>query len=476
MNKKSKFKQLSENTLLFVISGFGTRIITFLFVPLYTYILSTNEYGLVDLIVTTVQILIPILTLNIQDAVLRFSLEKKYKQEDCICIGLCIIAMSSALLGIALVLLRYCGLLILENNYTVFLILMFIIGSLNNILSMYLKAKNQVNVLAVCGLISTVITCILNVLLLLIFQWGINGYMVAYISGTLVANVGLIFLGKVIKDVKIGTCEAKIGKTMILYSAPLIANSIGWWINNASDRYILTYFCGTEINGIYAISYKIPAILSALQSVFYNAWSISAITEFDKNDKDGFIGDTYKIYSSLSFLACSFIMMFNIWIARILYAKDFFVAWKYVPFLLVGTVFNGLGLFNGCIFTAVKKTKEISITTIIGATVNTVLNFTLIPYIGPYGAAFATMIGYFTIWAVRTVRMKKIIELNINWYKQMTIIVVLLIQCIVASINNLIIYQIPFALIILFLQKNILFKVFKTALNYIEVKIWKKDA
>lgn len=60
----------------------------------------------------------------------------------------------------------------------------------------------------------------------------------------------------------------------------------------------MTFFCGTAINGIYAVSYKIPTILSTIQTIFYNAWSISAITEFDKDDRDGFIGNIYTIYST----------------------------------------------------------------------------------------------------------------------------------------------------------------------------------
>lgn len=145
---------------------------------------------------------------------------------------------------------------------------------------------------------------------------------------------------------------------MILYSFPLVTNSIAWWLNNASDRYILTFFCGTSINGIYAVSYKIPTILSTFQSVFYNAWSISAITEFDKEDRDGFIGNIYTMYSAISIIGCSILLIFNIFIAKILYSK-LFEAWHYVPPLLIGTVFNGLALFEGCIFTAVKNKRGI---------------------------------------------------------------------------------------------------------------------
>ena len=84
MSKQSKYKNLSMNTLLFTISSFGAKIISFLLVPIYTSVLSTKDYGNVDLVSTTVQLLIPIATLNIQDAVLRFSLDDKYEAEEVI--------------------------------------------------------------------------------------------------------------------------------------------------------------------------------------------------------------------------------------------------------------------------------------------------------------------------------------------------------------------------------------------------------
>lgn len=460
MEKRNKIKNLSQNALLFTISGFGTRIISFFLVPLYTYVLSTDEFGSVDLVTTTVQLLIPVLTINIQDAVLRFSLDKNYKAEDAICVGFKIIGASSALLGVILFGLDYSGIIPLESNYMFFLYLSFTSGALNNNLSMYLKAKDQVKTLAVWGITNTAVTCLFNLLLLLGMHLGINGYMIAYVSGTIVADVGMFLSGTIMKDLKSSKSSGEIAREMAKYSAPLIANSLGWWINNASDRYILTYFCGAAVNGIYAVSYKIPSILSALQSIFYNAWSISSITEFDENDEDGFIGGIYTVYSSASFLACSLIMLFNISIAHILYSKNFFVAWKYVPFLLLGTVFNGLGLFNGCIFAAAKKTKEISITTVISALINTVLNFILIPLVGAYGAAFATMIGYFSIWIMRMFRLEKVIRMNVNWKKQVVMMIVLLMQCIAAFANENFLYQLPFVLIFFVIQRKTILIIF----------------
>lgn len=468
MAKSSKYKDLSQNAILFTISSFGSKLISFFLVPLYTYVLSTDDYGTLDLISTTVQLLIPVLTLNIQDAVLRFSLDKKYNSRNVMGAAVKVIGASSLLLAAALLLLKMSCIVTLDNQYLYYLFLTYSFGVLQNCLSMYLKATNQVKILTVSGLTHALLTCVLNLIFLLYFKMGVTGYLIANITGTVISVLFMFFAGKVYK-VRFGQSRELL-KQMIPYSLPLVANSLAWWVNNASDRYILTYFCGAALNGIYAVSYKIPTILSTIQSVLYNAWSISAITEFDKDDTDGFIGNIYSLYSAVSFVGCSVLLAGNIFIAKILYSNDFFSAWNYVPPLLVGTVFNGVALFEGCIFTAVKRTKDVSKTTLIGALVNTALNFALIPLCGALGAAIATMVGYISTWIMRTLQLRGIVKMKIKWSNQIACIILLLIQSVIALFRNIYWLQIPFMTLILFTQRKYFFKIWEV----IKTKIKRK--
>ena len=318
---------------------------------------------------------------------------------------------------------------------------------------MFLKATDKVKLLVICGLLNTIITCGLNILFLLVLKLGVVGFMCANVAGSFVVIVLMFFFGGIFKTFCQKETRSLFVK-MASYSMPLIANSLAWWVNNASDRYILTFFCGAAINGIYAVSYKIPTILSTVQGVFYNSWSISAITEFDKDDKDGFLGNVYSMYSCISFIGCSAIMIFNIHIAKFLYSNDFYQAWRSIPFLLLGTVFNGLGLFEGCLFTAVKRTKAVSYTTFAGAIINTVMNFLLIPFIGAVGAAVATCLGYFATWIVRVFQMRKFVLIKVKWNYQIICIVLLFIQSIIATFNGKFYYQVIFFVAITFTLRN----------------------
>ena len=453
MNRK--YKDLTKNTLLFSISTFGAKFIAFLLLPLYTHVLSTEAYGVADLITSTVAIILPVLTLNIQDAVLRFCLDKEYEPDDVISISIKVISISCVPFLLIWSLLFLTNIKV-NNYYIFFVFLIFVANALYNSISMYVRAIDKVYVFMIGGLINTGASCILNIFFLLVLKWQIIGYLWAYVGGTIIAVIYMFLASGLHKKMRLST-HPELMKQMIVYSFPLVFNSLAWWINSASDRYIVTFFKGAALNGVYSIAYKIPTILATLQAVFYNAWSISAIKEYDKNDSDGFIGNTYMSYFTVSGVFCSIIMLLNIPLSKVLYANDFFFAWHYVPFLLFGTLFNGLALFEGSLFSAVKKTKMISATTVLGALINTILNLILVPSIGAYGAAVATLTGYFTVWFIRAFCLRSIIKIKISWMELGLFIVLLLIQSVLCSQKDLYALQIVvFTSLIIVMRKRII--------------------
>ena len=75
--KENKYYQLVLNTLLFALGSFGSKFIVFVLMPVYTNTLTTAEYGISELVITATNLLIPFVTVSIQDATLRFALDKK---------------------------------------------------------------------------------------------------------------------------------------------------------------------------------------------------------------------------------------------------------------------------------------------------------------------------------------------------------------------------------------------------------------
>lgn len=434
---REKYKYLGKNTLVFAISSFGTKFLSFLIVPLYTNILTTAEYGVADIVTTTATLMIYIFTINIAEAVLRCTLERKERQNEILAYGIYILIIGSFLVIVSLIIVWLSGLIKWENSYYIFVFGYFFFTALYQILTNYLRATDKVTSVARTGVISSLVMLICNVLFLVVIRIGIYGYLISMILGPVIGSGYAMYKIKLPVSMYFNNCcDAETKRTMKKFCIPLIFNNIALWINAFLDKYFVTAICGIEQNGIYAVAYKIPTILAMCYSVFSQAWSLSAVKEFDRNDKDGFFSDTYKMYNAFIVCVCSVLILINIPLAKLLYAKDFFTAWKYSSVLLIFVMFNAITAFMGSIFSAVKNSKIIAGTTLISAAVNIVLNIILIPSLGVLGAAIATAVCYAVMFAIRSVVLKKYIVMRVTIWKDILAYVLICLQVVFEHIGN----------------------------------------
>lgn len=469
---REKYKYLGTNTLIFAISSFGTKFLSFFLVPLYTNVLTTQEYGVADLITTTAMLMMYVFTINIAEAVLRFALDKKEKQEDILAYGIRIILKGSLLLITVLSLVYFIGIIDWPIEYYVFVFFNFLTPALYQLLTNYMRAIDKVKEVAIAGIISSVALILCNIVFLLVIKTGIYGYMVSLFMGPLVASVYCF----IVIGLSWGTYTKKLQdkdfyKSMIAYSMPLIFNSLALWINAFLDKYFITAICGVEQNGVYAVAYKIPTILTTCYTVFSQAWNLSAVKEFDKDDTDGFFSSTYSVYNSLIVCVCSGLILINVPMAKILYAKDFFEAWNYSSVLLISTMFNAMTSFLGSVFVAVKNSKIIAFTTIASAMVNVVLNILLIPGMGALGAAIATAATYAALWLVRLIMSKKYINIRVNLVKDVLAYVLLAVQVVLEHMEGHgYVGQLIVLALIMFIYRNNIVKIFNIVFSKIRGK------
>ena len=258
----------------------------------------------------------------------------------------------------------------------------------------------------------------------------------ANIIGPLVQSLYLIARSRLIHDTDLRADFSEEKRAMLDYCKPMIANSVAWWVNNTSDRYVVIFFCGLAENGVYSVASKIPSILNIFQSIFSQAWTLSAVKDFDPEDKNGFFANTYRAYNCLMVLICSAIIVADKMLAHFLYAKDFFIAWKYVPWLTIAIVFGSLSGYIGGFFSAVKNSKIFAQSTVVGAVSNVVLNLVMTPFMGALGAAIATAVCYFVVWVIRYWHSKKFIKLKINLKRDLITYVLLVVQSIVLLLED----------------------------------------
>lgn len=386
---------------ILTISNFASKILVFLLVPLYTSVLTTSEYGIYDLAISTISLLYPILTLNIVDAVMRFAMDDAYAKDKVALIGIKYIFYGTMIAAFLLFILNRLTLWPEINGLEVFIFLYFIFYALNQYFIQLTKAFDRIADMGFSGVLSTMVMITTNILFLIIFQWGLKGFFVANILAQVVPVTYFFFRLRFWTLIHGITTDRQLLKEMLIYCTPLLASVVGWWVNSGSDKYVVTFFCGVAVNGILAVAYKIPSVLNILQGIFIQAWQISAIKEYEKEGSDLFFGETFLIVNLLMCAACSFLIILTRPLAYLMYAKEFYIAWKYVPLLLVSSVFNNASGFLGPILAAQRDSKSMAMSAIYGAGTNLLLNIVLVYLIGVQGATIATVIASFIIYYVR---------------------------------------------------------------------------
>lgn len=465
MEKKveNKYSYLLKNIGILTLSNFGSKILTFLLIPLYTSVLTTSEYGTYDLYTTTLSLFIPILTLNIVDGVVRFSMDNEYNCNSVLSIGIKYILKSILCFFLIILLNHIFGFFKILDRYWIFLFLMYVGNVIYDLLIRFARSIDKVKDVAIVSFFNTVITLFFNILFLLVLKWGLIGYFSATILAYLFSILYLSYKLSVFDRYSTKSYDANVDCEMVTYSKPLIVDTLSWWITNASDRYIIILLVGVAANGIYSLAYKIPSVLNLFQSIFMQAWILSAVKEFDKNNSK-FYSDIYNIYNAGMVIVCSLLIICDKLIARILFAKEFYGAWQYAPLLMISVLFGSLcAVYNG-IFNAAKQSKLLARTTFFGAFLNVIGNLIFVKIYGPIGAAISTLLSYFTVWALRTYLMKNIIILSSPYFKQVISYFVLIIQCIVLiKFNNLVlcyIFEVFLFILIVILYKKDILKIF----------------
>lgn len=403
----SKYKELAKNTGIFALANFSSKILVFLLVPIYTRVLTTTEYGFYDLVYTTIQLLVPILTLNISEAVMRFLMKEDVSKKSVFSIAVLDIFIGSIAFALLLLVNHLFSLSNLISQYSIYIFVIFVSYTLNNFLIQFSKGIDKIGVTAVSGVISTAVMLAMNIILLVVFNWGLLGFFIANVCGYVIPCIYIVAKLRLWELIEIRIDKA-LQWEMLYYALPLILNILSWWVNNTSDRYIVTAIIGIQASAIISVAYKIPQILSTISAIFIQSWQISAIKiQEDKSDTT-FVSNMLLYYNALLLIIASGIILFVKPISNILFGDSFYSAWALVPFLIISSLFNAISGYMGAIMGAKMDTKNIAKSALVGMVANIILNIVLTLLMGPQGITISTMIASFLIFYMRKDSVKEI--------------------------------------------------------------------
>lgn len=409
MNEKA-YSELKRNTIIIAIANLGSKAISFILAPLYSYFMSTGEYGSMDLITTTVGLLLPFICLDIFEASFRFANDETYDNRIVLSSSILVWLIENIIIwGIVAII----HLVVRIPAIAVICIASATLDSLYQILAQFARGQGKMKIFAVSGIINSVALLLLNVVFMIFLVWGLNGWIISFVCAKAIAVLYLFLREHVFRKFSFNYIKKDFLHEAIRFCLPLMPSASMWWIMNASDRYIISFYLGVSMTGIYAAANKLPVILSVFENVFYQSWQTTAINTMNTDDRDQIYSSVFFKYFQILTLGIIAILLILKPMTTFLFADDYHGAWISSAVLVVGVMVHALAGNLGTIYTVFRNTTGALKTSAIGAIVNIVLNFIFIKAFGMNAAAWTTLISYIIVLIIRWNDIKENVNLKI---------------------------------------------------------------
>lgn len=410
----SKSKDLLKNTIIIFFGTLCTKIISFFLLPLYTGILSTEEFGIVDLLSTYIALGVPIITLQIEQAVFRYLLdvrEKSEKQKSVISTAFVFVILALSLLIISILFLFFIK---PDIPFKTLLLSNFVISVFASLFLQITRGLGDNKAYAFGSFLIAALTVILNVILITAFKLGAKGLLISMFLANLISTIYLFVKQKLYKLISFKHFEKVQLKELLKYSVPLIPNAISWWMINASDRTIISFVLGIGANGIYSVANKFSSVYITLYNVFNIAWTESASLTIEDEDREVFFESIInKAFNGFSTLCIGVISVMP-FIFNMFVNKSYSAAYQQIPILMLASLCNVVVGLISTVYVAKKLTKEVAKTSVLAAIINIGVNLVLVNKIGLYAASISTAAAYFTMMIFRYFDVQKYIKIRFN--------------------------------------------------------------
>lgn len=399
-------KTLLKNTAIITIGKICTQTITFFLLPLYTYILSTEEYGTVDLLNTLVSLLLPIVTFQVEQAVFRKLIDNRDKERNKKSI------ISTALIAVTI----QCGIYLcvffsiapfVDNDYKYFLATNVIAYIFASLMQQIARGLGDNVKYAVGSFLSALSTILFNILFLVVFRFGANGMLMANMLGQILCTLYYIFSLNLYRYISYRAFKKKLLKKLWSYSLPLVPNAISWWVFSGSNRVIISSMLGVAKNGIFSAASKFSSVYITIYNIFNLSWTETVALHINDSDAKEFLNKTINEMLRFFVAIAVGIIAFMPIVYPIMINENYSEGYNQVPLMMIGSIFNVVVGLISAIYVAKKNTKAIASTSIISATINIVVSILLVNFIDLYAASIASLSAYLIMSIYRVYDIKK---------------------------------------------------------------------
>ena len=435
----SDFKQIIKHSGNYLIANLATRALAFISIPVYTRLLSTEEYGVINIFLGVAGVLGSVMSLSMDRSVSRYFFDQKNPEDFRKFNGTSSILASIAFIINALILVYFAdgfGKLVGLDNKIIYLLIPYtfinIIGLTFEQIYGPLKKSKEI---AISSLARVYIGFALSIFLILLFK---EDKSFGQILGQILAGVAIIFywIKKIRPFVKFSFNIAYI-KYIFTYSVPLIPYALSGVIIEQFGKIAIGSSQSLSQAGYYSLALAISSIVSIAIAVTHQAWNPYYFEYMNSKNYPQLDKDFIRIFK-ITVLVAFGIAAFGEEIGFFLAKKEFLSSMHLIPIFTIGYIFYQLSYAYLRNFGYSRSTQYMTITVFASGISNVLLNFILIPTLGELGAAVSFALSYIVMAFLAWIINKFLVKLHATPLKLM------LIPMIIAVPFYLLLYFTPF--------------------------------
>ncbi len=423
-------KNTIRQSAVYGLSRISSKLVAFILLPLLTLNFTVSEYGVFVLTESLWQIIWAVFLFGFESGIVRWYLEihnevtrKKFLfSVTAFMIALnfifilLIYAFSSPLAGV-----------IYENTgYAKFVIYSSLIASVEAfsfVIFLLLRIEERAKAYSILSVLTTLISLVMQIYFLQYTMIKLEGVFISKIAAPLI--IIILLLPYFLKHIKPGF-EKTLLFELLKYSFPIMLASFVITLLNQADRYILGYFTDLDEVGIFGLAGNISGLINFLIiSPFSLAFTVLSWKKLkDENAKRFYTKTTTYLFLAVIYISVV-IALFTPHLIKVFALRtDYWIAAKYVPWMILSMPFYGIHFIGVFSFYVTKKTKYVLYSYIIALLVNIVLDLAVIPYFTIYGAVFVRLLSYFVLCWVIYLFSKSNYFFEYEWRKIFTLLIV----------------------------------------------------
>jgi O-antigen/teichoic acid export membrane protein len=376
-----------------------SRAVAFVMLPVYTRYLTPGDYGTLQLIGVTFEVISIVAGSRLGAGLFRFyhKTEDPQRRRETVATALVLMVATYAVVtGLTFLLAAPLARLVFgpQNDPTLIRIAAAILGfeSLLLVPMAYLQVRERSGLFVAINTGKLVIQLSLNILFVVVMQMGVKGPLYStLISYVLVGSVVTIML---IRDVGLSVSR-EAARDLLRFGVPFVATQVGSFICTYGDRFFLARAASLDTVGIYGLAYQFGFLLHYIGlAPFQGGWDPIRFEIAKREDRNELYARGF-VYFNLVYITIAVGMALYVHdFIRLMSAPSFRSAADMVPIILLAYIVHGWTEQTQLGLMVTEKTERITWANWGGAVVALVAYALLIPPFGGMGAAVATLIAF----------------------------------------------------------------------------------